>query len=439
LSTAPHVRWNIVLILCALAFVLYLDRINIAVAAPHIASEFSLSRQSLGNILSAFLFGYALGLVPGGWLADRFGPHRVLTAAALCWAAISVLTGLIGSLGHPTQSVVSFVLARFTLGLCEACAFPTFNRAIANWMHKSERARASGLIHCGSALGGSFTPVFIAFVVARFGWRESFVVAGTVTLLVALWWTGYGTSEPRRHKRVTEEELRFIGSKREESNIETPDRAWYRRLICSRNMYMLLASELFYGLAIFVVITWFYIYFTEIRHVGPMQAASLSSLPYLAMAIGAPTGGFLSDIAIRRWENPWGRRIVPLVVLIASGICAVVAPLVPSSTASASLFALGAGFQFAAAAAFWATVIDITRRGAGILGGLMNASGNLGQAIGTVSFPWFVAQVGWEPALQLAGACAVLSGLLWMFIDSSCQLDTFDKTNCVSMQSPVTK
>ena len=60
-------RWIIVAVLCAVAFVLYVDRINISVSAPHIAAEFSLSSQSLGNVLSAFLFGYALGLVPR-WL-----------------------------------------------------------------------------------------------------------------------------------------------------------------------------------------------------------------------------------------------------------------------------------------------------------------------------------------------------------------------------------
>jgi len=64
-------RWAIVAILCAVAFVLYVDRINISVSAPHVATEFGLSSQALGNVLSAFLFGYALGLVPGGWLADR--------------------------------------------------------------------------------------------------------------------------------------------------------------------------------------------------------------------------------------------------------------------------------------------------------------------------------------------------------------------------------
>ena len=77
--TPSQFRWTVVALLCAVAFVLYIDRINIMITAPHLEKEFDLSSQMMGNVLSAFLFGYALGLVPGGWLADRFGPHRVLT------------------------------------------------------------------------------------------------------------------------------------------------------------------------------------------------------------------------------------------------------------------------------------------------------------------------------------------------------------------------
>jgi len=54
-AQASHFRWAIVGLLCAVAFVLYVDRVNITVAAPYLASEFSLSAQSLGEVLSAFL------------------------------------------------------------------------------------------------------------------------------------------------------------------------------------------------------------------------------------------------------------------------------------------------------------------------------------------------------------------------------------------------
>jgi MFS family permease len=414
-------RWRIITVLCAVAFVLYIDRINIAVAAPRMAADFGLSHQSLGAILSAFLFGYAIGLVPGGWLADRFGPSRVLTIAGLGWVLITALTGSVPA--HKPDPRLLLVPARFALGLCEACAYPTFSRAIANWMRQNERAKAMGFINGSSALGGSFTPMFIAVLITRQGWRESFVASGLVTLVVVVWWWRSATDRPDQHRRVTRAELLFITSGKEEECASLSDRNWYRRLIRSRSASMLCASEFFYGLAIFVFITWLYTYFVEVRKAGMIHAAMLSSVPYLGMAVGAPAGGLLSDYAVTRWGGTQGRRVVPLVALLLSGTCGILAPTIRNNTFSASVFALAAGLQFVAAAAFWATVIDITRSGSGLLGGLMNGSGNLAQAIGTVAFPWFVARIGWRLALQLAGSSSVIAGLIWLLIDASRQID----------------
>lgn len=75
-----------------------------------------------------------------------------------------MLMGLVPkSLGLQQDPGTVLVGLRFLLGLCEACAYPTFARALANWMRHSERAMASG-------------------------WRQSFLCSGAITLAVALWW-----------------------------------------------------------------------------------------------------------------------------------------------------------------------------------------------------------------------------------------------------------
>jgi ACS family glucarate transporter-like MFS transporter len=422
---ASHFRWGIVGLLCAVAFVLYVDRGNITVAAPYIASEFNLSTQSLGRVLSAFLFGYAAGLVPGGWLADRFGPRSVLTAAGLSWAVITFLQGLIQKeiLGHTVDAIVMLEILRFLLGLCEACAYPTFNRALANWMRGGERARASGLIHAASGFGGAFTPVWIALIISHFGWRQSFFLSSVLTVLVIMFWRRMATDEPVQHKRVSDAELHLIEAEKEEQHAERPDLAWFKLLARSRNAYMLCASEFFFGISGFVIITWLYIYFEQVRGAGQIYAAALSSLPFLGMTIGAPVGGMLCDYAFRKWGSPWGRRSVPFVAIVLSGVFGIMAPAIRNNTASAVVFSLAGALQFVGAPPFWATVIDITRRGTGILGGFMNGSGAFGTALGTIAFPWMVSHVGWEAAIEAASATALVAGFLWLLIDSSRQID----------------
>jgi len=411
--------------LCAIGFVLYVDRVNILVAVRNMKQEFGFSEQMRGNILGAFLFGYAAGLVPGGWLADRFGPRRVLTVAGLSWAALSMATAFTRSKIASLQvnPVAFLVTVRFLLGICEACAFPTFNRALANWMRRSERALASGLIHSGSVLGGAFTPVFIAFIVANLGWRDAFVISGELTVAVVLLWWLLATDHPAQHPRVSRRELAAIAAEREEMQAPAADWRWYRRLVRSRNAYLLCLSELFYGLAGFVFSTWFFSYFVEQRKADEMAAAVFSSLNFLAMGIGAPLGGLCCDRCLRKWGSPWGRRAVPLVAITAAGCCTMLAPVAKDNMASGVLFALAAGLFFTAASAFWSTLIDITRQGTGVLGGLMNGFGQLGSASGTVAVAWVAQQLGWQQAIQLSGLMGVLSGLVWLGIDSSIQID----------------
>ena len=112
-------RWRIILVLFVMAVALYVDRVNISVAAPALAQEFNLSPTALGSVLSVFLFGYAIGLIPGGYLADRIGPRRLLTIAGLLWG---ISTAAVACLPYASKAgLMALIVARFLLGLCEAC------------------------------------------------------------------------------------------------------------------------------------------------------------------------------------------------------------------------------------------------------------------------------------------------------------------------------
>jgi MFS family permease len=83
-------RWlRIALLLFLIYLVAFADRTNISVAAPAIATTFGLSATITGVLLSAFFWGYIVTMVPGGWLAQRVGPKRVITVAS---AALGLTT-----------------------------------------------------------------------------------------------------------------------------------------------------------------------------------------------------------------------------------------------------------------------------------------------------------------------------------------------------------
>ena len=85
LRSTTNIRWLLVFWLFVLSAVAYLDRVNLSIAGAKISDEFGVSNVRLGFVFSAFLLGYALFQTPAGWLADRFGPRRVLTAGVIWW------------------------------------------------------------------------------------------------------------------------------------------------------------------------------------------------------------------------------------------------------------------------------------------------------------------------------------------------------------------
>ena len=112
-----RVRWFLVFGLFILSAVAYLDRVNISIAGSSIAAEYHLSNVQLGWIFSAFLVGYALFQTPGGWLADRLGPRRILTAGVLWWGIFTALTAAVSP--KMAFAVLFFAAVRFFLGAGE--------------------------------------------------------------------------------------------------------------------------------------------------------------------------------------------------------------------------------------------------------------------------------------------------------------------------------
>jgi MFS family permease len=89
--------------------------------------------------------------IPGGWLADRVGPRRVLTGGVCWWSLFTAASGW-------ARGLVSLVGYRFLFGLGQACCFPNLTRAFSSWFHGDERTRAQSLTWLAARWGGAFTP-----------------------------------------------------------------------------------------------------------------------------------------------------------------------------------------------------------------------------------------------------------------------------------------
>src|SRR5689334_1026835 len=127
-----------------LSTVAFLDRTNVSIAGVAISAEYRLDKVELGWVFSAFLLGYAGFQIPGGWLAVRFGPRRVLTGAVLWWGAFTALTAAVPV--NVAGSLLLLILVRCGLGIGESVVYPAANQFVARWIPAQERGKANGWI-----------------------------------------------------------------------------------------------------------------------------------------------------------------------------------------------------------------------------------------------------------------------------------------------------
>jgi MFS family permease len=107
---------TVLLIICLMYLILYVDRVNISTAAPLIKADLDLSNTQLGLAFSAFAYPYALFQLIGGYFGDKFGARLTLFVSGLIVCAATAATGAVGGLA-------SLFAARLFLGLAKARPF----------------------------------------------------------------------------------------------------------------------------------------------------------------------------------------------------------------------------------------------------------------------------------------------------------------------------
>src|SRR5262249_49635708 len=95
-----RVRLLVLAFACSLSLITYLDRICMMRVAEPIQNDLGLDKPQMGWVFSAFLIGYALFEVPGGWMGDMWGARRVLMRIVVWWSLFTALTGLVGHFAY---------------------------------------------------------------------------------------------------------------------------------------------------------------------------------------------------------------------------------------------------------------------------------------------------------------------------------------------------
>lgn len=418
------VRWWILGIVMAIMAVTALNRLNLSIAGKYIEEEFSFSTIAMGGVFSAFLWGYGLFQIPWGYVCDRFGPRRTLTASIFCFAVGSGAMVFAPRFAAATgvSALAVFRIVRFLTGVGEAAVSSNVTRVIASWTAVRERGFASGLQVCGLGLGGTMTPIAIAWTMVHWGWRVSFAISAALAFVVVALWHWYATDWPEENPRVNQQELQTIHPGGETASARpqrTAIKVPWLKMFSSVSVWALILGYGFQGYAFYVYYNWFYFYAVKLRGLDIMHAAAWTSAPFLAMAVLSPVGGWFSDRVARVSDRRKGRLAA---VWVGMGVAALLLHTgnhLTLTVVALPMIALAAGFTMFAAANFWAACIDLAPGYSASLSALMNTVGSIGGVVSSTVTASIAVHQGWVPALDVAVWVTIGSGLLFTLVNAN--------------------
>ena len=424
-TTPTHTRWRIVGLVFVIYVLMFIDRVNISIAAKYIMPEYGLTDVQFGWIFSAFVLGYALVQIPGGWLGDRFGPRRVLTWAIVWWSVFTAVTALAGELFLTSLVGVvgSFAVVRVLIGVGEAAAPPNGNRVIANWVAPQERARAHGIVISGSSLGAALTPPLIVWIMLAWGWRAAFYLAGGIGVVIALVWYGLAADHPKEHRGVNPAELRHITQESGADPSPASAAVPWQVLLSRADLWCLTAAYFVLGYIFYIYFSWFYLYLVNVRGFSVLDGGLYTTAPFLASATASPLGGWLSDHLSGRFGKRLGRCSLGGISLLCTAGCIYAGAAAADPYLAILWLSLGAGALSLSASSYWAVTIDLAKPYAGTVSGFMNMGGNLGGAISPTLTPFLAQSMGWEGALYTTAALAVCGAFFWLGVHPEHEID----------------
>jgi MFS family permease len=395
----------VLILLCLMYFITYIDRVNVSTAATAFKQEFGLSNTQVGFVFSAFAYPYLVFQIIGGWLGDRFGARRTLAICGVIWAGATVLTGL-------AQGLITLVLARVLLGFGEGATFPAATRAMSNWTAPSLRGFVQGITHSCARLGNFVTPPLVASLMIAVSWRGSFVILGIASFFWVVAWALYYRDDPRDHPQITQGELEALPLPA--SSPQMPQTPWGPLV---RRMWPVTLVYFCYGWTLWLYLSWIPSFFAQSHGLNLKSSALFSAGVFFAGVVGDTLGGIVSDWLLRRTSDlRVARRNMVIGGLLGAALSLV--PLLLTHDLVVVALCLSLGFFFAelTIGPMWAIPMDIAPRYSGTASGLMNVGSAFAAIVSPVVGGWIIDTTGnWtlpfigSMALMVVGAmCAPL-------------------------------
>ncbi|MDA0992505.1 MAG: MFS transporter [Proteobacteria bacterium] len=411
-------RWIVLAVIIFASFIAYTLRTNFNVVSAMMISDLGMNEVQLGKVFAAFAAGYAIFQFPGGIFGDKVGPRYAITAIAIAWTLLTVVTAIIP--GTDTWSVASIVIAlvitRFLVGAAHAPFFPvTIGGTIERWFPVRQWGLPNGLSSTGLTLGAAATAPLVVWLMESYGWRSALLITAPAGLLAALAYYWLVTDDPADHARITAAELEFIHSDRPAADIPLEKGSW-KLALKNRNILLIAISYFCMNYVFYLFFSWFFFYLVDVRGFSASDAGMFTAAQWILGAVGATLGGFGCDMLVRRLGIRRGTRYQTMIALVLSGAFLYAGAMSDSVIVTVIMLCCSFGFTQVTEAPMWVATMGVAGRHSQVATGVLNTGGNIPGVVGGLMVPAIAGWFGWPAAIASGSVFALVGAFLWVFI-----------------------
>ncbi len=299
-----HIRWTIVLTVFGLITFDYIDRGLITSALPVLTTLFKLNGVEQAVIGDGFTYGYLIMNPVIGYLIDRYGLRKSISASGFAWGAVQFISA-------GAFSFVYLAFARVFLGIAEAVGFPGATKITSIWLTKSEKARGGTIsdsgVNVGIILGSLVLLGFNAIAPSVIAWRYALMFSGAITIIMVYVLVHFLFNSPEQHPRISKAELDYIRQNQDsvvdQSKVKVSQ--WFKtRDYWGFQQGLAAQAGIFFGLLTFLPL-----YLSFSRHFSISFTLGYTALIWGMGFIGEITGGFVVDYLIKRFSPNVGMKV----------------------------------------------------------------------------------------------------------------------------------
>ena len=358
-------KWRVLLSFCFFYLFIYLGRFSFWPTSPLVQEDLSLTHLEIGLINALLLWGFGLGDICHGRLAEAYGLRLWVLVGAVLTTVFSVVTSF-------ATSAVSFAIPWGIAGFVNAACWSPAMSMISQWWPRRDRGMALGIL--GTFTGGAMLLMWwvAGWTGAEFGWRAAFRYPPLVIALLGVLFYILTRDRPADvglPEYIEDDEVSAAPEAMD------PDRLRgmgpYKELLSNSRFHLAshvkgLENVVRYGLTTWVPIY----YFTEGGHSIESTLLVTFLLP-LGYLIAPPLAGLVSDRLLNSRRMP--------MVMVSCGLSAVALvaiALAPPANALVGAVLLLIGGVSMGLSPMSALAVDIAgRRMSGTSSGLLDAHG----------------------------------------------------------------